>query len=109
MELCFCSTTKYGEGSCWKCPCGQTKSVRTDNVLQNSNISYGKFILLFNAFAESVPISRAAEIIKLSENAIRHFYQTICEQIAANVQTSRKISRPGKIVEVDEAKFGKRK
>ena len=104
-----CSTTKYREGSCWRCPCSRTTSVRTDSVLQNSNISYGNFILLLNAFAESVPISRAAETIRLSENTIRHFYQTIREQIAADVQTSSKIGGPGTIVEVDEAKFGKRK
>ena len=66
-------------------------------------------MLLLNAFAESVPISRAAETIRLSENTIRHFYQTIREQIAADVQTSSKIGGPGTIVEVDEAKFGKRK
>lgn len=109
MELRSCSTTKYREGSCWRCPCSRTTSVRTDSVLQNSNISYENFILLLNAFAESVPISRAAETIGLSENTIRHFYQTIREQIAANVQTSSKIGGPGTIVEVDEAKFGKRK
>ena len=36
MELRSCSTTKYREGSCWRCPCSRTTSVRTDSVLQNT-------------------------------------------------------------------------
>ena len=40
---------------------------------------------------------------------MRRFYSIIREQIAADVQTSSKIGGPGTVVEVDEAKFGKRK
>ena len=93
----------------WKCPCGRTTSVRTDSVLQNSNISYRTFILILNSFAENVVISRAAESIGVSESTVRHFYLILREQIAADVRSSSRIGGPGTIVEVDEAKFGKRK
>ena len=103
MELRPCSTMKYREGSCWKCSCGQTTSVRTDSVLQNSNISYRNFILILNLFAENFPTSRAAESIGVAETTVRRFYTTIREQIAADVQTSSRIGGPGTVVEVDEA------
>ena len=109
MELIPCSTTKYREGSCWKCPCGVTTSVRTDSVLQNSNLSYRNFILILSCFAENLPASRTAESIGVAETTVRRFYSIIREQIAADVQTSSKIGGPGTVVEVDEAKFGKRK
>ena len=47
MAIGSCSTTKYREGCCWKCPCGQTTSLRVNSVLENKNISYDKFAIGF--------------------------------------------------------------
>ena len=77
--------------------------VRSNNISQNSNISYRNFILILNLFAENFPTSRAAESIGVAETTVRRFYTTIREQIAADVQTSSKIGGPGTVVEVDEA------
>ena len=115
MKLRSYSMAKYREGSCWWCPCGRTTSVRSESVLQNSNVSYGNFI---SSSSFSMPLLRVSGLspdgrdsqnIGEYDQTLLSAYQTIREQIAADVRTSSKIGRPGTIEEVDKAKFGKLK
>ena len=51
----------------------------------------------------------AADNTGISQNAVRSMFNEIREQIAEDIKTNDKIGGPGTIVEIDEAKFGKRK
>ena len=47
--------------------------------------------------------------LNTSQAAVRRVYKMLREKIAAAVQTTPMIGGPGTVVEVDEAKFGRRK
>ena len=72
-------------------------------------MTYAEFINVVACFAAGKSVTGAAQHSNLAENTVRRFYNMIHEQITGEVSTSAKIGDPGKIVEVDEAKFGKRK
>ena len=109
MKLKECATTLYREGCCWKCPCGRTTSPRVGSVLQSSNVAYSEFVKIMSSFAEGKSVKAAAGQGNLGENTVRRFFNKIHEQIAEEISTSTKIGGVGTVVEVDEAKFGKRK
>ena len=109
MKLRPCSRSMYRERCCWKCSCGTTKSIRAESVLEGSSISYSSFILLLSCFAEELLPPAAAARCVLSENTVRRLYTIIRQQMAEELATSNMIGGPGRVVELDEAKFGKQK
>ena len=108
MTILPCPTSSYKDGCCWQCPKGHWKP-KVDSVLENSNISYKEFISLLASFAEGFTVSRAAERASVGETTTRRFFGILREQMTEDIRTSPKIGGPSTIVEVDEAKFGKRK
>ena len=110
MTIRSCPISKYRIGSCWKCDtCLTTTSLRSGSCLQNSNLSFKSFIDVLDKFSSNSTVTEAASQLSLSEGAVRRVYKVIREQIAEDVETSPKIGGPGAVVEIDEAKFGKRK
>ena len=109
MTLQPCPTTKYSDECCWKCTCGTTRSIRAGSILQDSNISFSKFILLLNCFSEELLPPLAAARCGVTEKTARRFYKMIRIQTTEELSTSPKIGGPGTVVEIDEAKFGKQK
>ena len=85
MAIGSCSTTKYREGCCWKCPCGQTTSVRTNSILENKNISYREFIDILDQFSEGNSISHAAQQVNVSETTVRRVYSIVQKKIAEDI------------------------
>ena len=109
MTILSCPTSAYKDGCCWQCPNGHRKSLKVDSVLENSNVSYKEFISILACFAEGMTVTRAAERSNVAETTVRRFFGVLREQMAEDIRTSPKIGGPSTIVEVDEAKFGKRK
>ena len=110
MNIRSCPISKYRIGSCWKCDtCLTTTSLRSGSCLQNSNLSFKSFIDVLDKFSSNSTVTEAASQLSLSEGAVRRVYKVIRVQIAEDVETSPKIGGPGAVVEIDEAKFGKRK
>ena len=81
MAIGSCSTTKYREGCCWKCPCGQTTSLRANSVLENKNISYREFIDILGQFSEGNSISHAAQQVNVSETTVRRVYRKVYRRV----------------------------
>ena len=110
MNIVPCSTSRYQIGSCWECDdCKLTLSLRNASCLQNCNLSFRSFIDLLDKFSTNTTITDAAAQLHISQAAVRRVYKMLREQIAAAVQTTPMIGGPGTVVEVDEAKFGRRK
>ena len=109
MKIETCPKTKYREGCCWVCSCKQVVSLRTASALQNRNLTYREFIEILAHFSDSRTVSEAAARVNVSESTIKRLYDNLHERIAEDIETSAKIGGPGTIVEIDEAKFGKRK
>ena len=109
MKIESCSTGKYREGCSWKCACGHTVSLRRDSILQNRNISSREFIDILTYFADNKTVASAAAHANVAETTVRRIFNELQEQIAEEIRTRPKIGGPGKVVEIDEAKFGKRK
>ena len=104
-----CPRTRDSHGFCWQCECGETKSLRTDSILAQSRVSYYDFVLLLSCFSEELLPPAAAARTGLAETTVRRFYTTIRNKVADDLSTTDMIGGPGKVVEIDEAKFGKQK
>lgn len=109
MQLVVYPTIKYRDACCWRCTCGQSSSVCSGSVLHNKNVTNREFIDFLAQFADSKSVACAAVHANVAETTVRRAYNQIQEQIAEDIRTRPKIGGPDKIVEIDEAKFGKRK
>lgn len=103
-----CSDNLYREGCCWKC-CQNTASIRNGSVLEKKKLLYRQFIDILGEFSRDSTIKDAADNTGTSPQAVRLVYTTIRERMAETIVTHDRIGGPGTIVEIDEAKFGKRK
>ena len=108
MTLTECSRTKYKDGCAWHC-CNKWVSVRVGSILHQRRIPYRQFIDLLAEFSRGSTASTAALHTGLSKSTVESIYTEIQERIAEEVQTLPKLGGPGKEVQIDEAKFGKRK
>ena len=88
MTIVQCSTQKYRDGCCWRCPGGaHLQAIRTDSLLAQKQIPAMKFLHLLWLYCTFSSVLQTA--VTLSGDAM--------------------IGGPGQIVEIDESKFGKRK
>ena len=110
MFLNSAYAASYRDGVCWRCPgCKRTVSIRRNSVLENSNISLREFIDIIRQFSESKSVRLAASHANVGENTCRRLYNEMQERMAEEIATRPRIGGPNTVVEVDEAKFGKRK
>lgn len=111
MTVVKCSTTKYGEGCCWRCSSGNHfTSVRSDSILSQKNMPAGKFLHLMWLYCTFSSVSQAATILSVNPKKVRTFFKAIRQCMAEDLLSSNgMIGGPGTIVEIDESKFGKRK
>ena len=112
MTLVACSSSKSSDLLIWRCPpCKRFKNIRSDSVLSGQKLSLSLFLLLvFYLSIKSLPSVAISQLIGVSENTISD-WKTILHTRVANylIANPSPIGGPGVIVEMDEAKFGKRK
>ena len=108
MMILPCSPSSYPDGVCWQC-CNKRISLRSDSILSRRKLTYRQFIDLLYEFSRGSSISEAATAVGLSIPTVRSLFNEIRERMAEEITTTPKIGGPGRIVEIDEAKFGKRK
>lgn len=108
MMIRPCPETKYPEGSCWQC-CNTFVALRNGSILQSRKLSYKQFVDVLSEFSRNSSVTAAAVSTGLSKKCVRSLFKEIRERIAEDIKTCDKIGGPGTIVEIDEAKFGKRK
>ena len=107
-----CSSSKSADLFIWKCPsCKKYKTIRTDSVLAGTKPSFQQFSsVIFYFSVRSLTNVEVAALTGISDKAVGD-WRCILSNAVANwfLNNSTPLGGPGKIVEVDEAKFGKRK
>lgn len=111
MTLVKCSTQKYKDGCCWRCPGGaHSQSIRTDSLLAKKQISAAKFLHLLWLYCTFSSVCQAAVTLSMDAKKVRGFFKAIRQCMASDLLSGdAMIGGPGQIVEIDESKFGKRK
>lgn len=103
------------DGVALRCPkrCkgpGTNASIRKNSFFLNSNLSLDQELLLSYFWLQQFEVQQTAKELEISESTVvDHFkhYRSICLDIM--LTSKEKIGGPGKIVEIDESKFGRRK
>ena len=112
MQLIKCATSKSPDGYIWRCsPCRSFQSLRHGSVLSAKKISFSLFLLLLHAlsFVTSTNVD-VANYTGLTEKSVGEWRKIIHRYVEHWIScNSVAIGGPGKIIEIDEAKFGKRK
>ena len=112
MDMVTCSSSKSADLFIWKCPsCKKYKTIRTDSVLAGTKLSFQQFSsVIFYFSVRSLTNVEVAALTGISDKAVGD-WRCILSNAVANwfLNNSTPLGGPGKIVEVDEAKFGKRK
>lgn len=100
---------------CHKKDCKKTKSIRVGGWFEGSHLSLRKLLWIAydwcheqtNDYAKT---NNGRNSCQLSDHTIVDWFQ-FCRDVCANaiLTVSEKIGGPGKIVEIDESKFGRRK
>eukprot|EP00112_Aurelia_sp_Birch-Aquarium-sp1_P014725 Seg3191.4 transcript_id=Seg3191.4/GoldUCD/mRNA.D3Y31 product="putative transposase-like protein" pseudo=true protein_id=Seg3191.4/GoldUCD/D3Y31 len=102
------------DGLCWRCSnkaCGKKMSIRTDSWFSKSHLSLEKIIKLTYYWVYKYPEELVRHELSIASNHTTvdwyNFAREVCFEILEKV--SQPIGGPGKTVEIDESKFGKRK
>ena len=95
----------------WKCSrCKTSKSIRLNSWFSRSHLSLQDILELTFLWSEELPIKIVSKWMGISKKTVIDWYN-FCRDVCAEYLNSRneKIGGPGKVVQIDEAKFGKRK
>ena len=112
MNLVPCSSSKSSDLLIWRCtPCKRFKNVRADSVLSGQKLTFSVFLqLVFYLSVKSLTNVAISQLTGVSENTISDWKAVLHTRVADFlVANPSPIGGPGVIVEMDEAKFGKRK
>lgn len=108
----YLSESDNTDGYKWRCKvCKTSKTVRTNSWFSNSHLSMHKILQLTYMWTyhfEQKHVIRELEISAPTVVDWFNFCREICTEIVLN-RSTEKIGGINKIVEIDEAKFGKRK
>ena len=112
MNLVPCSSKKSSDLLIWRCsPCSRFRNIRTDSVLSGQKLTFSLFLqLVFYLSIKSLANVAISQIIGVSKNTISDWTTLIHTRVADFlVSNPSPLGGPGVVVEMDEAKFGKRK
>ena len=112
MTLVACAASKSPDLLIWRClPCKKFKNIRAESVLSGQKLTLSTFLMLiFYLSVKSLTSIAISQLTGLSENTISDWrirvHTKVADWLVANASP---LGGPGIIVELDEAKFGKRK
>ena len=105
--------TFSSNGFCWRCPknCRKKISIRKNSWFKKSHLKLGEILKLTYFLIYKYPQDLVKHELKIGSNHTLvdwyNFAREVCVEILLN--RSEQIGGPGKHVEIDESKFGKRK
>lgn len=121
--LCqFCDKGRFGlrkdssfstDLCCWRCSnkaCGKKVSIRHGSWFSDSNLTLENIVLLTYFWVYRVEQELVEHELGISHSTIVDWYNFSREVCLSILElNSQRIGGPGKVVEIDESKFGKRK
>lgn len=122
VECKFCEKGRFGlrkdlsfstDKCCWRCSnkiCGKKVSIRHGSWFSNSNLPLETIVLLTYFWVYRAEQEFVKHELGISHTTIVDWYnfsREVC--ICILEEFSKKVGGPGKVVEIDESKFGKRK
>lgn len=102
----------------WKChhrinrkPCAYTISITKGTLFQNSHLSFAQICIFINLWLENAPLKCISNQAGIKSSRTLVQWSATLRRVLFDHCFIRKtvIGGPGKIVEIDESKFGKRK
>jgi len=101
------------DGQIWHCSnrrCRYKLTVRKHSFFAGSHLSFSNIVKLIYFWANRYPQHIVVHELGIGHTTVVDFYN-FCREVCSVVlqEQSEQISGPGKIVEIDESKFGKRK
>ena len=97
----------------WRCPnkhCRKAKSIRHDSWFSTSHLSLEQILELTFLWTEDMSGETVRKLVGVNKNTVVDWFN-FCRDLCARYmdEHNEKIGGVGKVVEIDEAKFGKRK
>ena len=96
----------------WRCPrCRRAKSIRVNSWFSRSHLSIEQILELTYLWTEDLSQKTIMKWVDISSKSTIVDWCNFCRELCAvfMAEHSQKIGGPGTVVEVDEAKFGKRR
>ena len=102
------------DSDCWmlRCTsCRRTRSLFSGTFFSGTHLSINQVLTLLYSFARSESVTLASELAGCSRQSATQWYVTTRKLLQEHILCSKNsvIGGPGRIVQIDEAKFGKRK
>ena len=111
-----CVDSNYSEGYSWRCTyrqCRKRLSARTGSWFENSKLDYGEILQVTYCWAVGYPNWTASRECDVSEKSIVDWFNFCRDACAISLDNQQhpyhQIGGPGRVVEIDESVFGKRK
>ena len=112
MYLMETSLDDYTDGFCLNCPTSphHRVSIRRDSIIEGKKISLQQFLRILWHNCNTLSVSQAAKEEAMCPKTVRNIYESIRRCMVEDLlMTPVMIGGPGKIVEIDESLFGRRK
>jgi transposase-like protein len=98
----------------FRCPqCHTRRSIRTDSIFYNSNLSMQKLLLLIYQWSRDIAIKESSRELEISSKTVQIWHSNmrtlISESTFMENERTTKIGGPGYVVEIDESVLSKRK
>ena len=96
----------------WKCQkCHRTQSVYKGSIFQDAKLSHGIILKILYFWSHNYPGNRTSFETKVSEHSISHVFRQCKGSCHNNLSSDNqgKVGGPGKVIEIDETMFSKRK
>ena len=99
------------EGRTYSVSCNFEKAVISASPCKNVKITLKKFIAFAKLFmTDKFHAKQAVKLLKINKNTVTRLLKIFREAVSQHMRQHKfKIGGPGKEVEIDEAKFGRRK
>lgn len=105
----------YSKDKCvWRCTnkyCYRKFSIRHNSWFANSHLSLSVIVKLTYYWVHKLPLNYIKLQLDIGSNSTGVDWYNFCREVCLQViiQDNKKVGGPGKTVEIDESKFGKRK
>ena len=114
IPFIFSIGTSLRDSDCWTLRCTKCKgssSILSGTFFSKTHLSINQVLTLLYSFSRSESVTQASELAGCSMQTASNWFVSTRKLLEAHIVTcpNSQIGGPGRIVQIDETKFGKRK